>query len=640
MKEPGNDGQDYSNFTDNETFEKVMQRRFSRRTLLKGAAAAAPLLVLGGGAVPGSLQTASAAAPLGFTPINANKDDKVTVPAGYTASYLIGWGDPLFAGVDKLGQGASGWNNPGGLQEVRFGYNADFIGYYPLPDYASGNSASGLLVVNHEYTDAELMFYGWSVATQTEAQVETQIAAHGVAVVEVARSGGKWSYKQSSPYNRRITGETPITITGPAAGHDWLKTSGEPTGTKVNGTLNNCAAGKTPWGTVLTCEENFNQYFANRSMMSSSDPRTAIHARYGLPTGTDRGWEMYYSRFDLSKEPNEAFRFGWVVEFDPYNPNSTPKKRTAIGRMKHEAATTVVAANGQVVVYTGDDERFDYMYKFVSAGQYVPGNRAANMDLLDNGTLYVAKFYDNGTGAWLPLIHGQGPLTQANGFANQGSVMINTRGAADLLGATKMDRPEDIETSPVTGKVYAVMTNNSNRTAAQIDKANPRANNRYGHIIEMTELAGNHAGLSFSWEILMLAGDPAASDTYFAGFDKSKVTQISSPDNIVFGAGGNLWIATDGQPGSISTNDALYAMPVDGSDRGHLRRFLTVPPEAETCGPEFTPDFETLFVAVQHPGEQTGSTIENPASKWPDNASPPRPSVVAITKNGGGVIGS
>jgi len=639
MKEPGNDGQDYSNFSNNETFDSIIRQRFSRRSILKGAAAAAPLLILGGGAVPGSLKPAEAAAPLGFTPIAANRDDKVTVPPGYTANYLIGWGDPMFPGVDKLGLGASELDQTAGLQEVRFGYNADFIGYYPLP-YGSNSSTNGVLVVNLEYTNPELMWYGWSLASQTQSQVATQIAAHGVAIVEVAKSGGRWSYRQSSPYNRRITGETPMMITGPAAGHDWLKTSGDPTGTKVNGTLNNCAAGSTPWGTVLTCEENFNQYFANRSMMSSSDPRTVIHARYGLPTGTDRGWEKYFSRFDLSKEPNECFRFGWVVEVDPYNPNSTPKKRTALGRMKHEAATSVVASTGQVVVYTGDDERFDYMYKFVTASQYVPGSPSANADMLDYGTLYVAKFHVNGTGSWLPLVHGQGPLTAANGFANQGSILINTRGAADLLGATKMDRPEDIETSPVSGKVYAVMTNNSNRTAAQIDAVNPRANNRFGHIIEISELGGNHAAIGFTWEMLLIAGNPTDPETYYAGFDKSKVTQISSPDNIAFGAGGNLWIATDGQPGSIQTNDALYVMPVDGPSRGHLQRFLTVPAEAETCGPEFTPDFETLFIAVQHPGEQTGSTIEAPLSKWPDNASPPRPSVIAVTKNGGGVIGS
>jgi secreted PhoX family phosphatase len=310
--------------------------------------------------------------------------------------------------------------------------------------------------------------------------------------------------------------------------------------------------------------------------------------------------------------------------------------------MKHEAATVVTSKDGRAVVYTGDDERFDYVYKFISADKIDTKDRTKNANILDRGTLYVAKFNDNGSGEWLPMIQGQGPLTAAVGFASQGDVSINTRGAADLLGATKMDRPEDIETNPVNHKVYAAMTNNTNRTVDQLNRANPRASNRHGHVIEFTEAGDDPASTSFTWNIFIQAGDPKlpADNTFFAGFDETKVSWISSPDNVAFGPGSTLWIATDGQPGTLKTADALYAVPVDGEERGWLRCFMTVPVGAEFCGPEFTPDGTTLFAAVQHPGDATGSTIETPASRWPDNTSPPRGAIVAVVKTGGGAIGS
>jgi secreted PhoX family phosphatase len=294
------------------------------------------------------------------------------------------------------------------------------------------------------------------------------------------------------------------------------------------------------------------------------------------------------------------------VEIDPYDASSTPKKRTALGRLKHEAATVTLAADDRVVVYTGDDERFDYMYKFVSTDKYNSKDRKANLGLLDKGTLYVAKISDDGTGQWLPLVFGQGPLTAANGFRNQGDILINTRLAGDALGATKMDRPEDIETNPANGKVYAIMTNNTNRTGEQVNRANPRLANRHGHIIELTEGANDHAALSFRWDIFILAGDPKveADGSYFAGYDKSKVSWLSCPDNLCFGAGGNMWIATDGAPGTLKTADGIYAVPVDGEERGFLRAFLSGPVDSELCGPEFNADSTTLFAAVQHPGEK------------------------------------
>ena len=346
MKEPGNDSQDYSNFSNNETFDSIIRQRFSRRSILKGAAAAAPLLILGGGAVPGSLKPADAAAPLGFTPIAANRDDKVTVPPGYTANYLIGWGDPMFPGVDKLGLGASELDQTAGLQEVRFGYNADFIGYYPLPD-GSNSSTNGILVVNHEYTNPELMWYGWSLASQTQSQVATQIAAHGVAIVEVAKSGrAAGPTVKSSPYNRRITGETPIEITGPAAGHDWLKTTGDPTGTKVQRHAQQLrrrqdALGHRPHlrGELQPVLRQPERPAGRRPAQGDPRPlrpdRRRQRARLGeaLPTASTSP----RSRTSRSASAGSS-------RSTPTTRTSTPKKRTALGRFKHEAAN---GASGQ-----------------------------------------------------------------------------------------------------------------------------------------------------------------------------------------------------------------------------------------------------------------------------------------------------
>jgi secreted PhoX family phosphatase len=438
----------------------------------------------------------------------------------------------------------------------------------------------------------------------------------------------------NSRFNRRLTGFTPMDITGPAAGDMMMRTSADPTGRRVLGTLNNCAGGNTPWGTVLTAEENFNQYFANVNAMPDGQLKTA-HQRYGVPGGASgRRWEAFHDRFDCAKEPNEPNRFGWIVEIDPYDPNFVPKKRTALGRTKHEAGTCAIAPGGQVAVYSGDDERFDYLYKFVTANRYSATDRAANLNLLDEGTLHVARFDANGTGVWMPLVFGQGPLTAANGWRNQADVLIRCRQAGDALGATRMDRPEDVEVNPVTGKVYMALTNNTNRTAAQVDRANPRASNRNGHVIEIVESGNDHAATTFRWEIFMLCGLPTSEDTYFAGFDKSQVSAISCPDNVVFDSRGNLWIGTDGMEGTLRFNDTVYSCPTEGPNRGRLRAFLSVPSGAEVCGPEMTPDSTTLFVAIQHPGEggTFGGTV---VSNWPFGSQPPRPGVIAVTKKRG-----
>ncbi|MFI5404081.1 MAG: PhoX family protein, partial [Planctomycetota bacterium] len=426
----------------------VVGEALSRRDFLR--AGLASLLVIAGRGLAGE-------GGLAFAPIAPSTEDRLIVPAGYDHDVVLRWGDPLARGARRFD--VADWSARD--QALSFGYNGDFATHLNLPRGAA-DPWRGLLFVNHEYTNPELMFPGYVKGQPTREEAEVEIAAHGASVVEVRRGReGRVSYAFDSGFNRRITADTPMELTGPAAGHPLLRTHADPTGTRVLGTLNNCAGGVTPWGTVLTCEENFNQYFAGLDALPEGDAKR-IHARYGLPGGvTPRGWERFFGRFDLSLEPNEPFRFGWVVEVDPYDPLAMPRKRTALGRFLHEGAATALSADGRAVVYMGDDAAFERIYKFVSKrGLRGPERGPA---LLDEGVLHVARLDPDGGGEWLPLVQGEGPLTAANGFASQADVLLNTRGAADLLNATRMDRPEDIERNPVTGAVYAVMTNNTKR---------------------------------------------------------------------------------------------------------------------------------------------------------------------------------
>ncbi|MFL5193517.1 MAG: PhoX family protein, partial [Microvirga sp.] len=531
-------------------------------------------------------------------------------------------------------------------QARQFGYNTDFIGFIPL----NGSIDHGLLVANHEYTNEELMLPGVGVQDSKDANfskmtrdlVDIEIAAHGGAVVEIRRLDGQWQMVKDSRYNRRITADTPMEITGPAAGHDRMKTSADASGRKVLGMINNCAGGVTPWGTWLSCEENFNGYFWGKLGDDHSEARN--YKRYGLGTPA-YAWGKYYDRFDLTQEPNEANRFGWVVEIDPFDPNFVPKKRTALGRTKHEGAAGITNSDGRYVVYLGDDERFDYVYKFVTAGKVDMRNRAANFSLLDEGILYVAKYNPDGKGTWLPVVHGQGPLTEANGFKSQADVLIETRRAADLLGATKMDRPEDIEANPQTNRVYVMLTNNTRRKDDQVDAANPRANNAFGHIVEMMPDGGDHASTAFTWEVLVKCGDPSVASV--GATFSSETTRngwFGMPDNCAIDSQGRLWISTDGNNAKATGRaDGLWAMETEGEMRGTSKHFFRVPVGAEMCGPYFTPDDETLFLAVQHPGEaEEGAPVsfDNPITRWPDfkDGMPPRPSLLVVTKQGGGKI--
>jgi secreted PhoX family phosphatase len=338
------------------------------------------------------------------------------------------------------------------------------------------------------------------------------------------------------------------------------------------------------------------------------------------------------------------------VEIDPYDPDSVPRKRTALGRFKHEAAEPRLTRDGRVALYMGDDERFDYLYKYVSTHTYKKGSSPAarehNMRLLDDGTLYVARFTGDspadqidgtgtlpedgafdGSGEWIPLA--TGTTSHVDGMTAE-EVYVFTRLAADKVGATKMDRPEDVEPHPHTGRLYVALTNNKDRGAAGkagADEANPRNGNKHGHILELDERHSDAAARSFRWRLMLVCGDPDDPSTYFAGFDKEKVSPISCPDNIAFDAYGNLWLATDGN--ALGSNDGLFAVPVKGDHRGHVQQFLTVPRGAETCGPIITG--ERILIAAQHPGEVDGATAENPASTWPDGPGTiPRPSVVTV----------
>ncbi|MCB4208376.1 PhoX family protein [Arthrobacter sp. UM1] len=634
------------NTSSNSYFPDVVASEVSRRAAL-GAGAAAAFAA----AVTLDTADASAAIPaapkrpftgdgkLKFTPIApvpANVD-AMTVPDGYDWHPIIRWGDPLFndsPAFDPNKQTAES-------QARQFGYNNDYT--QVIVDPAHRNGRRGLMFVNHEYTNPAIMF---PPSMDKAEQRAVSRNAHGLTVVELERDNknGPWRYVKGAPRNRRFLLSTEFQLTGPAAGSDLVKTKADPSGTRILGTFANCSGGVTPWGTMLSGEENFHGYFVGRD--------TKEDKRYGISSKpTAQGWEQDDPRFS-AKNPgyeNEAHRFGWVVEVDPFDPSSTPKKRSALGRFKHEGANVIVAANGKVVAYSGDDEKFDYLYKFVSKKTYREGDRAHNMTLLDEGDLYVAKFTGNspaseidgtgkvpsdgkfdGRGEWLPLIKDGKSMVPG---MRVDQVAVFTRLAADLVGPTKMDRCEDVEPHLATGRVYVACTNNSNRT--QADEANPRTANRDGHIVEIAEDRGDQTSRTFSWDLLLVAGDPKQGDvTYFSGYPADKVSPISCPDNVTFDQAGNLWIATDGAPDGIGYADGLFRVPLSGRERGHVTQFLAVPNQAETCGPIVHSDEGYAMVSVQHPGED--GTWEKQESAFPYAGGPcPRPSVVQVMRKAG-----
>nr|WP_153396803.1 PhoX family phosphatase [Ornithinicoccus halotolerans] len=622
------------NTSGNRYFGDVLAEGISRRSVVRAGALGAAVVGLAswGQATPAAARPTHAGSH-GFTAIDPvpSTVDAVTVPEGYRWEPVASWGDPVLPGAPAFDFDAQ---TPE-AQRQQFGYNCDYVAVL-----GAGNAAGAkaVMVVNHEYTNDNLMFRDYTDAAGLSIeQLEIIMAAHGMSVVEVRRQGARraWRVDPAGRRNRRIHTHTELRLDGPAAGSEHLRTSADPTGTVVLGTLNNCAGGTTPWGTVLSGEENFHQYF---NATGAADPDGRLR-RYGI-TGGGRGWERADSRFLVAEEPNEVNRHGWIVEVDPEDPTSAPVKHTALGRFKHEGATVALAADGRAVAYMGDDERYDYLYKFVSAQSMRRGNSAAarrhNLQLLAEGDLYVARFtgdgfedgvYD-GTGEWLPLV--LDGRSQVPGFT-VAEVLVWTRLAADTVGATKMDRPEDVEPNPANGRVYAALTNNTRRTPGEIDEANPRANNRFGHVIEIDPDGGDHASRTFGWNIVLVCGDPEDPTTYYAGFDKSDVSPISCPDNVAFDREGNLWISTDGQPGTLGYNDGLFMMPVDGDQRGNLQQFLAVPVGAETCGPVIDPTGLSVLVAVQHPGEVTGASPDTVVSQFPYlGDGQPRPGVIHV----------
>ena len=576
---------------------------------------------------------------IGFKAVPAVVTDTLVVPEGYMAEAIAAWGEPV-----GLPGNMPAWRGDGSHsaaeQAVQMGMHHDGIHFYPL----EGSSSRGMLAMNHEYTDDGLLHHGGLVPWTAEKVAKAQ-AAHGVSVVEVAMKDGRWSMVRPSRYARRFTGNTPFAIGGPCAGHPMMKTAADPEGKLALGTLNNCASGMTPWGTYLSGEENWMGYF------SGGDNLSVHEKRWGMrKNGWGYRWHEHDDRFDAVKNPNEPNRFGWVVEIDPMDPGSTPVKRTAIGRAAHEGAWVALTRDGRAVVYSGEDSRFEYIYKFVSRDRVSPGGGKANRTLLDHGTLHVARFDADGQGRWIPLAHGQGPLTAANGFADQGEVLIKSRQASDLLGATKMDRPEWLAIDPRSGEIYCTLTNNSARGTPSfpgVDAANPRANNVMGQIIRWKE-AGDFDSLTFSWNHLVLAGDPANTRAEAKGDIKGDL--FACPDGIAFDRRGTLWVQTDmhasqmykGELKNIGNNQMLACDVASGE----MRRFMTGPTNCEVTGVTWTPDGTTMFLNIQHPGE-TPSDRSDPAepakySNWPDfkPGGRPRSATVVIRKKDGGVIGT
>ncbi|UCR82311.1 PhoX family protein [Pseudomonas chlororaphis] len=615
----------------------------SRRGFISAGALCGAAMFLGGNLLSRSVLAASVSAGssklLGFEGIAAATSDTITLPPGYKSSVLISWGQPLQKNgpaFDPSGNGTAA------AQEVQFGDNNDGMSLFAFPD----DKNRALMAINNEYTNYRYL-YPHGGMPQSAEDVRKALASEGVSVIEVQRRSGQWQFVQGSRYNRRIHGNAPIRLSGPAAGHTLMKTSADKSGRKVLGTFQNCANGKTPWGTYLTCEENFTDCFGSSNAQQTFD---AAQKRYGASASSrDINWHQFDPRFDLAKNPNELNRHGWVVEIDPFDPQSKPIKRTALGRFKHENAALAETRDGRAVVYMGDDERGEFIYKFVSRDRINHRNPKANRDLLDHGTLYVAIFdngdgnpdHPKGKGKWVELSHGKNGIDASSGFADQAEVLIHARLAASVVKATRMDRPEWIVVSPKDGQVYCTLTNNSKRgeDGQPVGGPNPREKNVYGQILRWQTARGDHGSLDFTWDLFVVAGNPAVHAGQPKGGSSNITPQnmFNSPDGLGFDKAGRLWILTDGDSSNagdfagMGNNQMLCADP----DTGEIRRFMVGPVGCEVTGITFSPDQRSLFVGIQHPGENGGSTFPEhlPNGK-------PRSSVMVITREDGGIVGA
>ncbi|WP_244501548.1 PhoX family protein [Sphingomonas gellani] len=671
-------------------------------------------------------------AQLGFTAVAKSLADIVAVPAGYSVTVLYRLGDPIAANVPAFANNGADTNFA-----LRAGDHHDGMSYFGMaatgnaPD--ATNSTRGLLALNHEnITQAYLHPNGasgmGSGGVRPEAEALKEMECHGVSVIEIVRGAVGWSYVPNSGFNRRVTPLTPMSFSGPARGTPQLRTRHSPDATTGRGTINNCANGTMPWQTYLTNEENWAGYFrrdagdaAIRSAAAAAKENVSL-ARYGIREGAGGNYKWtsvtpadaastVYARWNATAAKDqpadgsgdfrhEPFQFGWVVEIDPFDPASTPRKRTALGRMNHEGCQIGRTITGvRPAFYMGDDAQNEYIYKFVSVTPWTAADASAASRLavgdkyLDAGTLYVARFNADGTGQWMPLVFGQGPLTPSNAayaFADQADVLVNARLAADALGATRMDRPEWTAVNPTTGEMYCTLTNNSSRTAAGTDAANPRAysdpkstggatsGNANGHVIRLRETGDTSEATSFAWDIYAFGAgsDLDATNINLSGLDGSN--DFSSPDGLWFSLPSNvagqttpvLWVETDDGAFTDQTNCMLLAaIPGTVGDGGTktvvntlggasssvtirigkapgttLRRFLVGPKECEITGIHSTPDGRSIFVNIQHPGEN-GSPA-NITSNWPYNQSGtaaagnrPRSATIVITKDDGGVVG-
>jgi secreted PhoX family phosphatase len=607
---------------------RLVERTLSRRRFLQGSSLGLAAF-LGGGSLTALAGTARTDTLLDFAPVPASSADEVRVPEGYRVEPLISWGDPILPGAPAFD--ASG-NSSADDQAGQFGDNTDGMSLFPLEEDRA------LLVVNNEYVNNEFLFAHGGKPRNAE-EVRKSQAAHGVSIFEIVRDGGTWKVDPAGAHNRRITANTPMDITGPAAGHPLLKTAADPAGRRCLGTFNNCANGETPWGTYLTCEENFHNYFGTAN---PEHPRTAAQKRYGIKNEDKRfGWSLHDARFDFAANPNEANRFGWVVEIDPMDPSSVPRKRTALGRFKHENAALIVDRSGHVVVYLGDDERGEHLYRFVSRDRYDADNPAGNRELLADGTLYVAVFDGDasalkGKGRWVALRHGENGLTPGNGFADQGEVLIHARLAATAVGATTMDRPEWVAIHPDGKTAYCALTNNKHRgvkTDQPLNGPNPRVENHYGQIVRWQPSGGDHTADQFDWDLFVLAGNPGVHQDARRGTPNVDTgNMFNGPDGIGFDPAGRLWIQTDGNYrnagdfAGMGNNQMLCADP----RTGEIRRFMTGPVACEITGLCFSPDHKTMFVGIQHPGEK------GMASSFPQGGgSKPRSTIVMVTRDDG-----
>lgn len=571
---------------------------------------------------------------LNFKQIPISTDDDFKVAKGYSAKVLIKCGDPIFENALAYDENKNISDEYVKNANLVFGDNADGQKYFPI-----NGSEEGLLVVNNEYVNPELMFTH-NGKNMSKNDIFYQQNSLGVSIIKIKRDKSNfYKYELDSKYNRRININTPMQLTGYAKGDDALKTKLDPNASLVLGTLNNCGCGKTPWGTYLSCEENFDDFFG------SKDEKFEInksYKRYGIKNqGEVYLWHLQDDRFDVKETPNEPNRFGWIVEIDPFDPTSTPKKRTSMGRFKHENCEIVVDKFGNVVAYSGDDENNEFVYKFVAKDKFKPNSPKSNVDILEFGTLYVAKFEGSfgdfkGKLKWIELTYGKNGLTKENGFISQADILIRARQAGSFVKATPMDRCEWISKDPNSEFLYATFTNNKIRQNP--DASNPRAKNRYGQILKWAPQNADHSSDEFTWETFILAGNPKVHDGLYKGSNNINLNNMfNSPDGLAFDKDGRLWIATDGDYSNkkeyegMGNNQLLCANPFTGE----IKRFATGPIACELTGIAFSDDYKTMFISVQHPGEFLKG------SNWPEGKNKtPKSAVVMITKDDGGIIGA